>query len=287
MKPKNLSLFNLVSLGDLKTGLQMPDGVRRNHDVVHIDYKSNSDSYRSEDFSKENSDNLVLSVGCSFTYGVGLPFQYIWPVSLQERLGLDHHANIAAAGWGASTIIDSIYTYIRVYGKPKAVTMLLPNLQRYYTVFKINEKTFTKSIVFHHISPNRTDEDIIQDDRDLQFINKLMNEETLLYDLVHRLKQLEEYLLAIDVPLVYSCWDQDTSEKLESCVGLDNLVLIDPKEKEKYLFDNQYGYLNTEERNLWYSAADKAFGPSPHPGISENRFFAELFYRELKERYDI
>ena len=265
--------------------LDYSEGKHRLHqdDTISVEYLMNSDGYRSDEFSKETSREVVLSVGCSFTFGAGLPFKNTWPLVLQGMLGLTANANIAIPGLSPNIMINNVYTYVREYGKPRAVTILLPNLQRYYNITQTDKTVHVKPQLFHHLSPNRVDS-VIQTKQDLDFVNKLMTKENLAYDLVHRLIQLEEYLFAIGVPLVYTAWAPEVVNILEEQTQLKNFFPISQDERKQYLFDNKDGYSNEEEQLLWDEAADR---PNAHPGISENRFFAELFYRELKERYDI
>jgi len=66
------------------------------HSVFNIEYKFNSYGFRADEFS--NTDNIV-SLGCSFTLGVGIPAYQTWANIVSKTLGL---ANFNLAIDGAS-----------------------------------------------------------------------------------------------------------------------------------------------------------------------------------------
>jgi hypothetical protein len=91
-----------------------------------ITYKFNSDAFRSEEFDP-TADNLV-ALGCSFTMGVGLPIQAVWPSRLGQALNL----RVCNLGWGGFAA-DSCFRmaeYWISYLNPKLVVFLVPSKSR-------------------------------------------------------------------------------------------------------------------------------------------------------------
>ena len=87
-----------------------------------ITYKFNSNAFRSEEFDPA-ADNLV-ALGCSFTMGVGLPIQSVWPSLLGHALNLP----VCNLGWGGFPA-DSCFRmaeYWIPYLNPKLVVFLAP-----------------------------------------------------------------------------------------------------------------------------------------------------------------
>jgi hypothetical protein len=91
-----------------------------------ITYKFNSNGFRSEEFDPA-ADNLV-ALGCSFTMGVGLPIQSVWPSLLGHALNL----RVCNLGWGGFPA-DSCFRmaeYWIPYLNPKLVVFLVPDRAR-------------------------------------------------------------------------------------------------------------------------------------------------------------
>jgi hypothetical protein len=66
----------------------------------------------------------MIALGCSFTIGIGLPLESIWPTLLGQKLNLDV-ANLAWGGNSADTCFRLAEYWIPVL-KPKLVAMLAP-----------------------------------------------------------------------------------------------------------------------------------------------------------------
>lgn len=91
-----------------------------------ITYKINQHGFRCDDFDGSPS---VLTLGCSFTMGIGLPVEVIWPTLLGNHLGLQV-ANISWGGISADTCFRLAEYWIPVI-KPQLVAMLAPPATRF------------------------------------------------------------------------------------------------------------------------------------------------------------
>lgn len=123
--------FNHHSLQLTKLNIQhypVPDV-----DLVNF-YKINSMGFRSDEFTDKHDGQHILFAGCSMTFGDGIPLQYLWAHKLYSKIKAEHGAsgyfNIASNGASVGVIIENTYKYIKKYGKPDYVFMLLPDLQR-------------------------------------------------------------------------------------------------------------------------------------------------------------
>lgn len=91
-----------------------------------ITYKFNSNAFRSAEFDPA-ADNLV-ALGCSFTMGVGLPIQSVWPSLLGHALNLQ----VCNLGWGGFSA-DACFRVAEhwiPYLNPKLVVFLVPDRAR-------------------------------------------------------------------------------------------------------------------------------------------------------------
>lgn len=87
-----------------------------------ITYKFNSHGFRSDEFDP-NADNLV-ALGCSFTMGIGLPVQEVWPARLGRALNLQV-CNLSWGG-GSSDRCFRMAHYWVPHLRPKLVVLLNP-----------------------------------------------------------------------------------------------------------------------------------------------------------------
>jgi len=87
-----------------------------------ITYNINSDGFRSQEF--DTLGNCMIALGCSYTVGIGLPIDTVWPSLVGQKINLDV-ANLAAGGNSADTCFRLAEYWIPVL-KPKLVAMLVP-----------------------------------------------------------------------------------------------------------------------------------------------------------------
>lgn len=92
---------------------------------ANIRYKFNSVGFRSEEFVSNNS---IVFLGCSFTIGIGLPKEQIFPELVSSAIGLDCY-NLGVGGASADTCFRLAYYWLpRI--QPKIVVTMLPSLHR-------------------------------------------------------------------------------------------------------------------------------------------------------------
>jgi len=91
-----------------------------------IDYKINAQGFRSVEF--DNTPGFI-ALGCSFTSGVGLPAEQVWPSMVAQVAGLNAW-NLGIGGCGLDTCFRLLYNYIDVLN-PKFVMLLAPDQDRF------------------------------------------------------------------------------------------------------------------------------------------------------------
>jgi hypothetical protein len=86
-----------------------------------ITYVNNSHGFRTAEFEQKEH---FITVGCSFTYGIGLPHDFVWPELLSKHIDLPVY-NLAIAG----SSIDTCYRVVEHYAprlNPKFIAVLVP-----------------------------------------------------------------------------------------------------------------------------------------------------------------
>lgn len=80
--------------------------------------------------------NTFVCIGCSWTFGVGIPGRHTWPAFLQQQIGT-RCLNLGVGGGGIQTTYRILNAWIKHFGcKPKGVLILgwfTPRLEIAYT----------------------------------------------------------------------------------------------------------------------------------------------------------
>lgn len=113
--------------------------INTNGDIIdeHNEYIINSKFFRSKNEIESEIDNLI--VGCSVTYGIGVPEEDTWGSLVSKN---KKYFNMGICGVGAEVILKNILAYINLYGKPKNIYCFFPDFLR---MLFINDKNH------HHI----------------------------------------------------------------------------------------------------------------------------------------
>jgi hypothetical protein len=126
MKDKEYDHFDIESNNNFKLGLNYVDEIPTfNGDYQlhkNVLYVVNSDGYRSKELKKVAD---LMTLGCSFTFGVGLPEDKVWPTLLADKLEMSL-VNIAAPGDSAMGQVRKAFSYFRKYGNPKIIVCMFP-----------------------------------------------------------------------------------------------------------------------------------------------------------------
>lgn len=143
-----------------------------------ITYNINSAGFRCPEFDYETP--CMISLGCSFTVGIGLPEQSIWPTLVGNRLGL-RVANLAWGGNSTDTCFRLAEYWIPKL-QPKLVTMLAPPASRLEILLDTNPCYLQAEIIMPETKPT------IFSDSDVFLKHWLLNDEN------SRLNQLKNCL---------------------------------------------------------------------------------------------
>jgi hypothetical protein len=225
-------------------------------------YKINKDGYRTKHFEPfDNSKDTILFAGCSYTFGEGLPNEYTWPELVAKNFNNPDYYNIAYMGMSISHIIKNVYSFIRLYGKPKHLFICFPDMQRniYYS-----EKL--QSYIKAYVSTAF----IGSDDKDREKYTLQFIPENNLVSATTQISALEDYCAEAGINLIWTTWvDSD----YEIYKDLDFKFLIDPDSAVK-----SSSYPNTENLPYWELATDGA-----HMGTSWTTQISKKFIEAIEK----
>lgn len=176
---------------------------------IDFTYKINKNSFRSQHFKKIDENKItILTGGCSHSFGWGLPEELRWQTFLLNNLdnkNLDLF-DVSSPGASIRLIIRNVISFIRNYGKPNYIFLMLPDVAR---DFMYNEEVFN----FENVTLGNA---ILtkKDDLPQHIINYGMsfNEYDAIMRSVEQIWALEEICVSYGIDLYWSTWSYATQD---------------------------------------------------------------------------
>jgi len=305
---KDLCFNELSKPKNVYSGYGIPEGEDKFYDKETL-YSLNSKFYRSPEFQK-NVD--ILYSGCSVTYGMGLPEDFIWGTVVANKLN-NTYANISMAGISVEEIVSNIYSYFKEYGHPKILMCLFPNFERMRV--PVNNNIFISKNFIHnkekilqelHLSRYAILEDRPKYSKAPYFAEDVLPLELAYWTSLKSIMFLEQYCEAAGIKFVWSTWmysAHDAVKKLntmnssyyngfvdiennnwesDSSKEIDNFHLhkYELNEKCACIFECHKEMSELKHFNL---ALDREHGHhQAHFGSHRHRHYADLFLDALR-----
>lgn len=278
-----------------------PQTITDKVDVFDIKYDLNSCGYRGEEFSK-NTEVLVL--GCSQTYGAGLPYDDVWVSLLSNKLNLKF-ANLAQNGESTTGQIIKAFYYFQKFGNPKMIVALFP-IYRMPTAFvpdkmekyhdpkwkDLRREKWRKSLETADVSGNRF-EDYSKAPHNPESV--IPKEMAFFYDNA-MIDILRQYCKSNNIKLVWSIWDNAYQNSIYKQIND-----FYPEHHEEYCFIEAFDWyfpnsrqvdlygehnaldchMEHRHKDFFYKAADRKAKGHCHWGTHKNMHIAEAFYNHI------
>ena len=239
-------------------------------------YRVNQNGFRSNSFSTfDENNNNILTSGCSLTHGVGLPEEYTWGSKLSHKMNNSNLYNLGIPGSNVFRIVRDILTFINLYGKPKYIFVLFPELSR-------RIKFDRKSVNYENVVPG--------DDNPRDVFDLKVNYENSFLMHTSMIHFLEFTCNALNINLLWSTWDFTFTKLLNDANDLMNFknYLILPtycRNISAFYLDKDFkkqceelSKFNINNEPYWAAARD-----GRHPGTYYAEYVAENFYKELQK----
>jgi hypothetical protein len=178
----------------------------------------------------------IIALGCSHTYGIGVPQEYNWP-SIVESKTKKSVANLGICGASAQKTLESFLFYLEAVGLPKYVLACMPDHHRYSHVvegnfFSLNggeEKTNSKKVVTH----TRTSDHVNGDVNIKEKIVKLpadprymISTEESISQYISSIYTIEAICNLLNIKFYWGTWHDSTKMMfLESLFTMDDFCL--------------------------------------------------------------
>lgn len=290
---------NINSLIDVEHTFTQRQTVKRKEDIVDIEYVLNSYGCRSDEFKHEN----ILVIGCSHTFGEGLPAEYSWPRILAKNTNKTV-ANLARSGDSTVTQVRYAFWYFQNFGHPETVIAFLPLLRMPFPIIsKYNKrKNYGWSV---DGSDYETDMYIMHNDIDLfakapYSLDNILHSASPLYYSNIMIELLVQYCRSHNIQLIFCSWDFGNEMSYRDL----DLETIEQSYMNKYpefvhIDQKIYNYSDSSikpschqehsEDELFFHAADRkrtmtAGGyAKPHWGLHTHIHLADFFADKLRE----
>ena len=177
-----------------------------------VNYKFNSQGFRSREFKIDCDKPVILTLGCSHTVGVGVPVEDNWPEQLGIKYFPNHVVYNAGLGGASSDTVARLAINLIPILNPDIVAILWPNMHRFETYYHGPDKIDTR---FN--GPWSDDDDLRIYFED----NNSYNNQTKNKIIVKLLQKIYNFkLLSIDVEQAFNDHDPGTYLKARDGIHL-------------------------------------------------------------------
>lgn len=278
-----------------------------------IDFRYNNYGFRDEDFT-ECAD--VLIAGCSQTWGVMLPEQYRFSSVIAEKISSKVH-NIAFPGNSVDSTIRLVFSYIKEFGNPKYIYLMLPPFERfefspdierfsleYIKNFKSRKETLISPLLIG--TYNATGDKVSKAPYSAE---NIVNLQSIHFWQAQNILMLEQYCKVANIKFAWSTWSTfcgmpDTIIGLKKRgLGYESYLDI-PFRKWKYDHIADFDDLKTNENchsdlklkaeDVFHAAKDSlrfsrldGEGFDAHWGAHRNAHIAEEVLQYMQKEWDI
>lgn len=277
-----------------------------NNDLMDISYTFNEYGFRSDTFSNQD----ILFLGCSHTFGEGLPKEYRWTDILASNLNMSY-SNLGLRGDSAINQIRHAFWYFKNFGNPKIVVGLFP-LGRmpfpsvpYENISEnrlnaINKNGDSQSDPHHKYTTeylNMSKDKVDDFSRSPYDLSKVISLEGAIYHNNIAFEMLIQYCESHNIKLFWSIWDAIDKkndiveliykEKYKSYVDINatKWTIINgidgPRWSPPPLCHEEY---NKDVDIIFNQAADRKNNNFPHWGAHRHIHIANEFYYAIKRK---
>lgn len=201
-------------------------------------YFNNSYGFRGEEFL---ASDTLLTAGCSFTHGVGIPIEGTWWKTVSKNLDLPASAAVARPGASIPWIVEKLFAYFAEFGHPKYLLCLFPDFERYVVPLdgEILEGDLSAENAFGEFgtfgAPGQRFYNTRAKSRPELMKTKYLKRpynirnvytaEIAIYTAIRYIRLLEQYCAATNIKLIWSTWHMNSAMYLDQINEVEDLKL--------------------------------------------------------------
>jgi hypothetical protein len=259
--------------------------------VKKVEYSINEYGYRSDKFDKNNE---VLVLGCSNTYGCGMPNKFTWPEIFSNSIN-KKYSRIASPGDSINGQVYKAFKYFEEVGNPEIVLGLFPLYRLEYSMVpnKLLSPTFwnqekhKKNIDSNSIGVAYFYEEyltkISRAPHDPVYV--LPREFSIFYNFMF-IAMLEQYCKSHNIKFIWSIYDDTNIEYFINTTP--NILKNYLKTSEEVVWTQRASDRNCceefKDHKLYYWAAD--YNPEKqigHWGIHTHKHMSNVFLNKYEK----
>jgi len=248
---------------------------------VKTEYITNNFGFR-DSFWEGPSD--ILAVGCSNTYGIGVPKNGTWPSILGKFLDKDIR-NLSLPGISIQELVFQVFEYCKRFENPKTIICLFPD------PFRMVVPTIKDFLVVSNDNPKNGIETVQLNNKNevKEYMKKPYNyndfliKEFALFFSIKAIHMLEQYCNSNNIELIWSSWDHSINHVFSKIQDLPF---------NNFYADNFFGYDNPGDQchkeykdaflNYFNRGQDIENGKEySHAGVHWHVHVAEKFYNKI------
>jgi hypothetical protein len=199
------------------------------------DYYINNFYFRDTDDWESGKPSDIIALGCSHTYGIGVPQDYNWPsiVKLKTNKSL---ANLGICGASAASVLNSFLLYLDRVGVPKYVIGCFPDYLRYSHIsdgrfyYFYKGQTVAQKVVTHvrtadYITgASHVEDKIIKLPTDPKYV---ISAEESLSQYISSIYTIEKVCKFLNIKFYWGTWSGFTQEIFEKNLFLEEEFCLD------------------------------------------------------------
>lgn len=286
----------------LESKISDPKTSNHKQDFMPVEYSLNKFGFRSKEFE---AGTKMLVLGCSHTFGDGLPYDQTWPYLLAKKMGVSYD-NLARGGESSISQIIKAFSYFEKFGNPDILVALFPlyRMPSVYVEGKLASAFNSNQDQIRKFKEKSMVENIDIELGEFAMYSKaphvpesiIPKEFSFFYEAAF-IDMLRQYCKTNKIKLVWSIWHREYMPHLYEKINSyyperhDNYLAMEcfnyPYESLRGI-DNflEYNLLDCHNENrehpLFYKAADTLGKTLPHWGFHKHIHVAENFYNHIK-----
>jgi hypothetical protein len=222
----------------------------------NVNYYINKNGIIGKEFIK-NAE--ILAAGCSFTAGIGLSTGLSWPYVVGERTQLSFN-QLGIPGGSIQQIVTAIFEFIKIYGKPKHLLFLIPEIGRQWLY--VDTYPYRERFAWSKNDRNFLSHENFFPERPR---GKKISIDIVIQNSFNALRNLQDFCIIEEINFKFYSWEPSENFVFSS-LGIENVV---HENRLRPIDGCEHDGNNVE---FWDESVDLV-----HPGVHWQIHFAEAF----------
>jgi hypothetical protein len=276
----------------------------KTHLDKHVNtYHVNSLNFRDIKEWVHEKPSDVVALGCSNTYGIGVPQEYTWPSIVESTTGMSV-SNLGICGASAEKLLEAFLVYLDRVGNPKYVFACFPDYLRYSQIIEGKFYSFpwpkhnnkSEKIITHLKTANHITGDMSINNSIIKFpelAQYIIPFQESLNQFISSIYVIEKICKLLDIKFYWGSWSEFTQNIFKQnffleesfCLSRKNYVegirsdaleTLSLNDSENFTCSSEHSLNKKYKDSMWDVASD-----NNHFGIHWQYHTAESFIKNI------